>query len=255
MTRLIFHKMHGHGNDFVIFDARKQAVDWQKLDIAKLAHRNTGIGCDQLIIIKNSSKADCYMEIYNQDASIALACGNAARCVGYLLQVNTIETKSRIISITKRQDLIVGVNMGKATFFPTNFLMLDDLELLMPGVHLMVGNPHLALIVKNLTTIDIKKIGEYINKMATFTGGINVEFIEVISKNHLKVKVYERGVGPTSSCGSGACAAYAAAFRYKLVANKVRIEQMGGDLEVYAQGDDLIMSGAVSYVFRGEIDV
>jgi diaminopimelate epimerase len=243
--------MHGHGNDFVIFDARNQAINLQKSEIAQLANRNTGIGCDQLIIVKNSNKADCYMEIYNQDASIALACGNAARCVGYLFKVNTIETSSRVISITQRQDNIVGVNMGKAIFMPTD-IKLSDLALIVPPVRLSIGNPHLVLIVKNLTAIDIKKIGEYINNV--FTDGINVEFVQIISEHHLKMQVYERGVGPTSSCGSGACAAYAACVKHNFITNKVLIEQMGGDLEVYAKDEEIIMSGVVNYVFKGEIN-
>jgi diaminopimelate epimerase len=253
MSKIIFHKMHGLGNDFVIIDRRISDVALTNQDIIKLTNRKTGIGCDQLIIIDHSELADCKMQIYNQDASLAEACGNATRCVAYLYKTKSIETKVGILTTEVLSDDQVKVSMGKPTFHQPkigNFLE----ENLIKIVYLSIGNPHLIFIVKDLEKIDLIKIGTDANQDSYYTNGVNVSIVRVVNDHHIELRVFERGVGPTLSCGSAACASFVACSINNLVGDCGVVTQAGGDLKIqWKNNQDIFMEGPATYVYKGEI--
>jgi diaminopimelate epimerase len=245
--------MHGLGNDFVIIDRRVSDVVLTKQAIVNITNRKTGIGCDQLIMIDHCDIADCRMEIYNQDASIAEACGNATRCVAWLCKTKSIETRAGILTTEVLSDDKVKVSMGKPIFHQHK--MDDSLgDNLINMVYLSIGNPHLIFIVKDLEKIDLVKIGTDANRDPYYPNGVNVSVVCVINDHHIKLKTFERGVGLTLSCGSGACASFVACSINNMVSDYAITSQEGGDLEIWwKDNEDIYMSGPVSYVYKGEI--
>ena len=157
MVKIIFDKMHGCGNDFVIIDQRTSYTNIEPRHIKKLANRRTGIGFDQLILINGSSVADCGIEIYNQDGSLAMACGNATRCVAWLTNATTIETASGILSSEVKKNGPVKISMGNPVIHDHEIL-LEGLELITKPVSISMGNPHLILIVKDINNMDLVEI-------------------------------------------------------------------------------------------------
>jgi len=248
---LPFVKMSGAGNDFVIFDARKTDVFLTSEQIKKISDRKN-IGCDQLIVIKNSTEADCEMEIYNSDGSKSGACGNATRCVASLLEKPEVKIKTAagILKCWRVNDLI-SVNMGEPKFAEDvalhgfNFSCVD------------VGNPHaVTFLDAKISDEKFCDVGPKIELDKIFPNKTNVEFAQIISNNLIEVRVWERGAGETLACGSGACAVAVAAIKKNLVqSKKITIRFKGGDLEIEWNNDSIVMTGGYTKIFDGEIDL
>lgn len=271
---LSFIKMHGLGNDFVIFDGRGQLPSFSAGEIRKICDRKTGVGCDQLIVIeplKTQVKADVFMRIFNPDGSQAEACGNAARCVGRLLldeggvQQVKIDTKGGLLTACSvSENGFVRVEMAVPKFGWKDIPLSreeDTLRLnfragmLEPPAAVNVGNPHVVFFVPKLSSINLPEFGHGIETDALFPERVNVGMAEVVSPHQIKLKVWERGTGMTQACGSGACAATVASIRRGLTGRKVEVIQEGGLLVIEWPDDrsPVIMSGPVSHVFDGKL--
>jgi len=277
MTKTPFLKMHGTGNDFVVLDGRKQAVALNKDAIVKICDRHFGIGCDTLVVLEASSKADVAVKFYNGDGSLSSTCGNASRCVADLVMSESgaatanIETIAGLLNATKNDDGAITVNMGSPKWDwrdvplseSRNTLHLGLEEgLLADPVAVSMGNPHAVFFVRDLTHIKMAEWGAKLEQNALFPERANISAVQVISPTHLKMLVWERGVGLTMACGSGACAALVAAVRRGLAERKATLELPGGNLTVDWQADatnatngHVFMSGSVAYVFEGVIDL
>ncbi len=253
-----FRKMHGLGNDFVIFDARAENVILSADDMALVADRSWGVGCDLITILDESENADIFAYFFNADGSESGACGNATRCVADIIMSESgkdecsIEVTYGILNCKKKGDLLVEVDMGAAKD-------VCDLDLTRGGVSnpvsVNMGNPHLVFFVDNFEDISVEELGAYFETHKDFPDRTNVEFVQVVDKTHLIQKTWERGVGITEACGSGACAVMVAAHRRGLVDRSVEIELDGGVLHMeLTQDDHVLMTGAVAYVFEGRLN-
>lgn len=269
MSKINFLKMSGAGNDFVIVDARKNNYQFTSEQIAKISDRKN-IGCDQFILLKNSSTADVLMEIYNADGSQIEICGNATRCVAIILMEEksvdkvTVEAKAGILSASRDGDLI-AINMGKPKFDWTQIPLAQEKntdDFIVDGANyhftaVNMGNPHIVTFIKqDLTDEEFSTIAPYLVTHQLFPEQTNVEFAQILSSNHIKVRVWERGAGETLACGSGSCAVAVAAFKKNLVKKeKVKISFKGGDLFVQLLEDgSVIMSGGYQKIFNGVFD-
>ncbi|XGA08183.1 MAG: diaminopimelate epimerase [Wolbachia endosymbiont of Xenopsylla cheopis] len=270
-TKIPFIKMHGTGNDFVIIDARYN--NYPNLDYKKIANRKRGIGCDQVIIINHSTKADCMMNIFNTDGSSAEMCGNAARCVVDLIisekgnNCATIELIGhRIINGERLNNNQVRVSMGKPLLewnemplsTPCDTLNLPiELGPLANPVGVSMGNPHAVFFVDNISNIPFEELAPKLEKHSLFLNGANISIAQITDdRKQINMKVWERGVGITDSCGSAACAALVAAVRrgYIDVNEEVIIRLPGGDLFVELSEDyEVFIRGEIAYVFYGEL--
>lgn len=273
MNKLIeFTKMHGLGNDYIYIDCTKKYSVKNLITATKnLSNRHFGIGSDGLILISPSNIADFKMQIINSDGSQAQMCGNGIRCVGKFIFDNklsdktnlTIETLAGIkklqLNLKNNSVDTVTVDMGKPIFTPekipllakNNFIEINSMKF----TCLSLGNPHAVTIVDDINKIDVEKIGPLIENDKHFPQKINVEFIEIINKNHVKMKVWERGSGLTLACGTGACACCVAAIENNL-ANKnenIKVELPGGCLTINWH-ENIFMTGPATTVFTGKID-
>jgi diaminopimelate epimerase len=263
-----FKKMHGLGNDFVIIDARNGQKAPPKAQIIALSDRRSGIGCDQFIVMEpGGSDADLFMRIYNPDGSEAESCGNATRCVASLIMTETgkseaiIETLGGLLECWREKDGRITIDMGIPKFGWKDIPLkkeTDTLHIKLAGgqvdaVGVNIGNPHAVLFLDKVETLDIQKLGPPLEKDPLFPERANIEFVEVKSKNELRMRVWERGAGETRACGSGACAAVAASVRRGLTGRKVRVVLDGGpmDFEWREADDHMLMTGPVSHVFDG----
>ena len=255
--------MHGLGNDFVILDRRLEPVEMTPALARALADRQTGIGCDQLILLGPSDKAAMRMDIWNADGSIAEACGNASRCVVALTGAATIDTAGGILAGSVEGDEI-EVAIGEPRFgwdeiplaYPmdTSALPMAWDELGQP-MALNVGNPHLVFFVDALDAARVRELGPIIEHDAAFPERINVNVANV-GADGILLRTWERGAGLTLSCGTGACATAVAAIIQKKAASPVRVAMKGGDLTIaWAPGEPIRMRGAATHVFSGEIDL
>ena len=260
-----FTKMHGTLNDFVIIDCRKRS--YNNINYKAIANRKTGIGCDQIIVITESKKADCFMHIYNADGSKVGMCGNAARCVSYLLSNETqnnnvtIELSDRILSCLRTSENSVQVNIGIARFHWTDIPISQEcdtlhlpieLEMLSDPVGVNVGNPHAIFFVDSVEAIPLDRLGPKLENHDFFPEKANISIAEIVSRDKIKLRVWERGTGETASCGSGACAVLAAAVRRQYTDNTATICLQGGNLSISYQNDNtILMEGTVSYIFNG----
>lgn len=255
--------MHGLGNDFVIIDAREKEVDLSPAKAAAIANRHNGIGCDQLIVLRASDQADLKMQIYNADGSEVEACGNASRCVAKLIGDETrIETAGGIIVGSATEDGAI-VDMGAPRFewqsIPLAYAM-DTLSMpvgwedLQNPACVNVGNPHVIFIVDDSDSVELERLGPMIEVDPLFPDKANVN-IAHITDGTLHLRVWERGVGLTQACGTGACATAVAAIRRGLVNSPVRVELPGGSLVInWKEGEHIQMQGPTTYVFSGEAD-
>jgi diaminopimelate epimerase len=263
MTRGEFHKMHGLGNDFVIIDARTAPVAMSATRAQAIADRIYGIGCDQLIVLEPSSVADLKLRIYNSDGSEVESCGNASRCVVALLQQDVrIETMGGIIS-GQLQGNDVSVDMGSPKFawqdIPLAFAMdsaampLAWDELAHP-MAVNVGNPHAIFFVPDCDAVDLERLGPVIEHDSAFPERVNVNVASILG-DEIKLRVWERGVGLTRACGTGACATAVAAIRLGKVQSPATVHLPGGTLRIsWEPGGNIIMTGGTTYVFKGEAD-
>lgn len=266
---MTFHKMHGLGNDFVLIDVRGNG----RFDAARvpmLADRHRGIGCDQILVLEDSLKADALMRIYNPDGSKAGACGNGARCAARLVMnaskrnACSIEAGPRLLAC-RDVDGRVEVDMGAPLFGwrdvplvreadSANLIVRDDLP---PAMAVNMGNPHVVFFVNDVTAIDVAAIGPEIERHPLFPERANVEFAQVLGRDRIRMRVWERGAGITQACGSGACATAVAAMTRNLSDKGVVIELDGGELTVQWNGPDghVLMTGPATYVFDGRVAV
>ena len=268
MEMIPFIKMHGLGNDFVVFDARLNKLVFVKDDLCKIANRRTGIGCDQVIVLEppNSAEADIYMRIYNADGSEVSACGNATRCIADFVMDElgsnhaTVETRAGLLPTTATKNGIT-VNFGKAYENWENIPLANEADtlhlnisegILSDPVCVNIGNPHLVFFVDKLENVPLKTLGPKLEHNALFPERTNVEVVQVITRNHLRVMVWERGVGITRACGTGACAALVAACRRKIARRKAKVELTGGILLVeWLIDNQVIMTGPTAVSFSG----
>lgn len=278
MTDTSFIKMNGLGNDFAIFDSREQPLSLSAEQAAFVANREDGVGCDQVIVLEPSSKADVFMRILNADGSEVDACGNATRCVGRIVagELNragvTIETNAGVLvaQIIGQDQVTVDMGVPKfdwqdiplmEEFRDTRMIELqigpiDDPVLHSPSV-VNVGNPHCIFWVKDIEAHDLAKFGPMLENHPMFPERANISLAQVTSKNSLILQVWERGAGLTEACGTAACAAAVTAARKKLTGRNVAVSLPGGDLQIHwREADDhILMTGPIELEFKGQIDL
>jgi diaminopimelate epimerase len=259
-----FYKMHGLGNDFVVIDARLQPVEMTKARAHAIADRHTGIGCDQLIVLEPSTIADVKMRIFNADGGEVEACGNATRCVALLLEKPArVETSAGVLN-TVPQGQSATVTLVPPAFdweFIPLAMPMDTAgmpvgwEALERPMAVNVGNPHVVFFVEDTDAIDLKRLGPIIENDPLFPEKINVNVATRVDANTIRLRVWERGVGLTRACGTGACATAVAAIRSGKAASPVTVELPGGTLTIsWADGGPIEMAGPASHVFSGTAD-
>ena len=275
--KLHFTKMHGAGNDFVVIDAVRAAIKINEDQIRKIADRQTGVGCDQVLLIEPPKRPDADFEyrIFNADGSPAGQCGNGARCVGRFIHEQRLSAKSTITlqvgSDLRRLEFDetgnVKAELGAPIFAPAQIPFTADEDatehaLTLANVTVMagvvsVGNPHAVLLVDDIAATPVEKIGPMIQSLDAFPEGVNVGFMEVESNTQAKLRVFERGAGETLACGSGACAAVIHGIRLGQLANKVTVSVPGGKLEVsWDNGVSSVwLSGPAETVFEGKLNL
>lgn len=276
MTR--FLKMHGLGNDFVVFDARNQMVALDPRAAKAIADRKAGVGCDQVIVIeKPANGADARMRIFNADGGEVEACGNAARCVAQFLMNEKnrnairIETDGGLLECADATGGLVTVDMGAPRFDWRDVPLArevdtKDFALDVPGFTeaalqhasaLSVGNPHCVLFVPDADHAPVATLGSAIEQHPLFPARVNVEFVSVTGDDRLRMRVWERGAGITRACGTGACAAAVAAHRSGRTGRKVEVVLDGGTLLIDWRPSDghVLMTGPTALSFQGELDI
>jgi len=270
--RLNFTKMQGLGNDFIVIDNIDNSFNENLINIPKLANRHTGIGFDQLLIVESSSSSniDFKYRIFNADGLEVQQCGNGARCFAlYVFEKKltskrklNVETLNGILELIINDASSVSVNMGKPEFVPSKIpanldnqhkkYSINDTEM---GV-LSMGNPHAVILADNIENIEIDKIAKNIQNSGYFPESVNVGFMQINSDSNISLRVFERGVGETQACGTGACAAVVFGVENDLLDNKVRVSLPGGNLEIsYEKGSDVLMTGPAQFVFEGSVEV
>ena len=262
-----FIKMHGLGNDFVIIDSSENQTEIKKKEtLKKIGSRNFGVGCDQILIIESNDYENAEVTIFNNDGTEAGACGNGVRCVAsYLMnKKNTNQIKIKTISGTLDcwiENKNCFVNMGKPIFewtqiplakkVESQIIKIDQFELYCVSM----GNPHGVIFFEDensLNKVNIESIGKKIQSNDIFPESVNVEFATILKDKTIRMKVWERGAGRTLACGSGACATLVAAKQKNLSQRKNDIILDGGKLTInWLDNEDIIMSGEVNLVFKG----
>lgn len=263
--RVSFIKMHGLGNDFIVLDARAQAMPAMTNSLAAaLADRQTGIGCDQLILLEPSAAADVRMRIFNHDGGEVEACGNATRAVGLLLgQPASIETLGGLLHVDPA-DGGVTVDMGEPRFewdqiplaYPVDtHHMPVAWEVLDNPTAVNVGNPHVIFFVDDNRAIELDRLGPEIEHDPLFPERVNVNVATVESRQRISLRVWERGVGETRACGTGACATAIGAMRRGLVDREVTVALPGGELAIeWTEAGRIRMTGPAAESFRGTFE-
>jgi diaminopimelate epimerase len=265
-----FTKMHGLGNDFVVLDGRRAALVLSAEQVRSLADRHTGIGCDQLILLEASEAADARMRIFNADGGEAEACGNAARCVASALmeekEADTalIETGIGVHEAHDAGEGRVSVDMGPPRLDWDRIPLAEARDTLHVGleagplsdpVATNMGNPHVTFFAMDVAAVPLEELGPGIETDALFPERINVGVAQITGPASLRLRVWERGVGITRACGTGACAAAVAAARRGLTGRRVAVTLDGGVLDIDWRVDDHVwMTGDVATAFRGETD-
>ncbi|MDF2541442.1 MAG: dapF [Herbinix sp.] len=275
-----FTKMHGCGNDYVYVDCTKEMIEHVPETARKVSDRHFGIGSDGLILIRPSDKADFMMDMYNYDGSRAQMCGNGIRCVAkYVYDHNltdkdhiTIETLSGIKELqlqTKEGKVTsVTVNMGNPITKPSLVPVISDQEIVIKQPIIVgdatyevtcisMGNPHAVVFVDDTTTIPIEQIGPLFEHHPMFPERINTEFVHVVDRSTIDMRVWERGSGETLACGTGACASAVACILNDYTDHEVTVHLLGGDLSIRYDkiSNTVYMTGPATTVFHGEIDI
>ncbi len=269
--RLPFTKMHGLGNDFVVVDARSLPVVLTEDQRRRIADRRRGIGCDQLIVLERSTRADVFMRIYNPDGSEAGACGNATRCVAGRLMAErgveriVVETISGLLETNAADRGDIAVDMGEARRDWREIPVAqacDTLHLplalgsLSDPVGVNIGNPHAVFFVPDVSAIDLEQVGPELEHAPLFPQRANIEFVQLLAPNLLRMRVWERGAGITQACGSGACATLVAAARRGITGRKADVVLDGGTLTIaWLENNHVLMTGGWTTSFQDEIDV
>jgi len=275
MNKLVAYKMDGLGNDFIIFDNRKKSVSLTKEQIIKISDRNN-IGCDQVIFIENDENSNAFLKFYNSDGGEISACGNGSRCVAYLLMKEnnnkkiSLGTKVGILQAELNDKNLVCINMGQPNFEWDKIPLVKkmdnkNLEIKINGVDgkeitggfsLSVGNPHIIFFVEDFNRFNLKEIGPEIEHHNYFPEKCNVTLASIKNKNHVKVKVWERGVGLTKACGTAACATAVSGAVLKLSERCVDIEFVEGLLNIdWKKDNNIYMTGKVSEVKKITVNI
>lgn len=272
---LRFTKMHGLGNDFVVIDQLTQRCKLLPQHIRKIADRRFGIGCDQVLVVEapNDPDVDFLYRIFNADGSEVEQCGNGARCFAKYVRDKKltgkktirVETRAGIIELTVTDDKQIRVDMGKPILAPATIPFLAEQQaviysLPVDGEHydisaVSMGNPHAVLLVDDVDSAPVARLGPVLESHPHFPQRVNVGFMQVINPHEIKLRVYERGVGETLACGTGACAAVVAGQLRGLLSQQVTVHLPGGALSIYWAGGDhpVIMTGPATTVFEGQI--
>ena len=275
MNKLVAYKMDGLGNDFIIFDKRKKSVSLTKEQIIKISDRNS-IGCDQVIFIEKDENNNAFLKFYNSDGGEISACGNGSRCVAYLLMKEnnnkkiSLGTKVGILQAELNDKNLVCINMGQPNFEWDKIPLVKkmdnkNLEIKINGVDgkeikggfsLSVGNPHIIFFVEDFNRFNLKEIGPKIEHHNYFPEKCNVTLASIKNKNHVKVKVWERGVGLTKACGTAACATAVSGAILKLNERCVDIEFAEGLLNIdWKKDNNIYMTGKVSEVKKITVNI
>ena len=270
-----FTKMHGLGNDFVVINAISQSINLSAAQIRALADRHFGIGCDQLLLVERATdiRAEFRYRIFNADGGEVEQCGNGARCFALFVRdqglttnnVITVETAGGLIELFVEQDQVT-VDMGAPDFRPASLPFLaenqaETYNLMVNGVEYAIGavsmgNPHAVLQVEDIDTAEVAGIGEAIENHSQFPQRVNVGFMQIVSRDEIRLRVYERGAAETLACGTGACAAVAVGILLGKLNEQVTVRLHGGSLNIRWQGDGhtLLMTGPATTVFKGQIN-
>lgn len=271
--KLVFTKMQGAGNDFIVIDAINQSVDLTTAQIKTLAHRQFGIGFDQLLLVESSAVADFKYRIFNADGSEVAQCGNGARCfVRFVVESGltkkheiSVETASGIITPKLEENGLVTVNMGAPRFAPHDIpfvadtvatsytLDVDNQQFNISAISM--GNPHAVLIVDDVDAAPVVALGSQIEIHPRFPQRVNAGFMQIIDRHHIKLRVFERGSGETLACGTGACAAVVAGIQLGKLQSPVKVSARGGELHIAWQGGTtpVMMTGPAMTVFTGSV--
>jgi len=267
-----FTKMHGCGNDFVVFDERPRPLGLTPARAAAIAHRRTGVGCDQFIVIEPASAgADAFMRIRNPDGSEAGACGNATRCVVHILaresgrREQVIRTVSGDLPSLVLPDGRIRVDMGPAGLNWSDIPLAEPADTLHLPLELgpvavpaaaSMGNPHATFFVPDVAGVPITQVGPALERHRMFPQRANIGFAQVLAPDRIRLRVWERGAGLTLACGSGSCAALVNAHRRGLIGRRAVVVVDGGELEIAWRDDGhVLMTGPVATSFTGEIDL
>lgn len=273
--KLRFTKMQGAGNDFVVIDGVRTSIKLSEEQVRKIANRQTGVGCDQVLIIEPPKRPDADFEyrIFNADGSTAGQCGNGARCVGRFIHEQRLSAKSTITlevgsdlrRLTFNETGRVKAELGVPVFEPAKVPFTaerDEIEqvlslnniTVMAGV-LSMGNPHAVLLVDDVKSTPVEKIGRMIQALEVFPEGVNVGFMQIESSTQISLRVFERGAGETLACGSGACAAVVHGIRLGQLSNNVTVSVPGGKLEVSWDDSNAAvwLAGPADTVFEGKL--
>ncbi len=269
-----FSKMHGLGNDFVVIDNLTQNVFFSKDKIRQLADRNFGVGFDQMLLVEPpyDPDQDFQYRIFNADGSEVSQCGNGARCFGRFVKMKGLINRNKIVVSTKAGRMVlyiendgqVTVNMGKPKFKPADVPLrankqestyverVADTTVFFGAVSF--GNPHCVLEVDDIDTAPVETLGPEIEQHERFPEGVNVGFMQVLNPNHIKLRVWERGVGETLACGSGACAAAVVGQIQDKLGKEVQVDLPGGSLKIrYTKDGPVKMTGPAEHVFDGSL--
>ncbi|MBE3662516.1 diaminopimelate epimerase [Vibrio navarrensis] len=270
-----FSKMHGLGNDFMVVDCITQNVYFSQELIRRLADRHTGVGFDQLLVVEApyDPETDFHYRIFNADGSEVEQCGNGARCFARFVRMKGLTNKYSISVSTKKGKMIldvedddqITVNMGVPEFEPSKipfraqqkektYIMRVGEKTLFCGA-VSMGNPHVVTVVDDVDTAEVKTLGPLLESHERFPERVNAGFMQVVNRNQIRLRVYERGAGETQACGSGACGAVAVGIVQGLLDESVTVKLPGGELHIQWQGPGkpLYMTGPATHVFDGQL--
>lgn len=270
-----FSKMHGLGNDFMVIDGVTQNVYLTEEVIRKLADRHRGVGFDQLLLVEPpyDPELDFHYRIFNADGSEVAQCGNGARCFARFVTLKGLTNKQDIhvstakgkMVLTLKDEEKVRVNMGEpiwepaqvpftANKFEKNYILRTDLQTVLCGV-VSMDNPHCVLQVEDINLAPVNELGPLLENHERFPERANIGFMQVVNRNHIKLRVFERGAGETQACGSGACGAVAVGIMQGVLDNNVQVDLPGGSLQIEWEGvgHPLYMTGDATHIYDGFI--
>ena len=275
--RLAFTKMHGLGNDFIVFDAGSATDLPSADDLRRLSDRRTGIGFDQALVLEPPRRAgtDVYYRIFNADGSEVEQCGNGARCIARLVASRRgevdrplqMDSPGGIVQARLRPDGLVSVAMGVPNFDPASLPFdapaaaatyhLDTLAGPVEIGAVSIGNPHAVIRVRDVTQAPVDSVGPAVENHPRFPRRVNVGFLEIVAPDHVRLRVFERGVGETRACGTGACAAVAIGRRHGPLVEEVSVDVPGGRMIVRwpGPGEPIWLTGPAETAFEGQVEV
>ncbi|QOI10885.1 diaminopimelate epimerase [Blochmannia endosymbiont of Colobopsis nipponica] len=272
-----FSKMHGLGNDFMIVDGITQNIAFTRKTICRLSDRRYGVGFDQLLLVELSERfgIDFNYRIFNANGQEVNQCGNGVRCLGSFVKIKKltyknivyVSTRTRCMMLSFIRDDYIKVNMGEPDFCPArvpfkackienSYVLYVAGQAMLCGV-VSIGNPHCIILVDNADIVNVTAIGALLSQNPRFPEETNVGFMQIVNYNHIRLRVYERGVGETQSCGSGACAAVAVGIQRGLLSEQVNVDLLGGALLINWKGvgHALYMTGSATHVYDGDISL